>query len=70
MEFADCDMGIIGQAVADHILHLPQKFNLNLKLLHGQGYDGAGNIAGKTWGAAAIITAQYPLTLYVPNASH
>ncbi len=39
-------------------------------LLHGQGYDGAGNMAGKTSGAAAIITAQYPLARYVHCACH
>ncbi len=63
-------MGITGQAVAENILHLLQKFNLDPRLLHWQGYDGAGNMAVKTWGAAAIITAQYPLALYVHCASH
>jgi hypothetical protein len=38
--------------------------------LCGQAYDGAGNMYGKTNGAAAIITSQYPLALYVHCASH
>ncbi len=29
--------------------------------LRGQAYDGAGNMADKTKGAAAIITSQFPL---------
>ena len=70
VDFAECDMGITGQAVAEKILHLLQKFNLDPTLLRGQGYDGASNMAGKTRGAAAIITAQYPLALYVHCASH
>ncbi len=70
MEFADCDMGITGQVVADKILNLLQKFNTDPRLLHGQGYDGANNMAGKTRRAAATITTQYPLALYVHCASH
>ncbi len=70
LEFFESDMGITGEAVAGYILHLLQKFNLDPTLLRGQGYNGAGNMAGKTRGAAAITTAQYPLTLYVHHAYH
>ncbi len=70
MEFAKCDIDIAGQAVAHKILHLLQKFKLDPRLLCGQGYDGAGNMAGITRGAAAIITTQYPLALYVYCACH
>lgn len=67
--FAECDMGITGQAVADKILHLLQKFNLDPNLLHGQGYNGAGSMAGKTKGAAAI--SQHSITVhYMYCASH
>ncbi len=51
VEFAECDMGI-----ADYVLHLLQKFNLDPTLLCGQGYNGARNMVGKTRGTAAIIT--------------
>ncbi len=70
VKFSKCDLGISDQAVADYILHLLQKFNLDPTLLRGQGYNDAGNMAGKTRGAAAIITAQYPLALYVHCGSH
>ena len=36
----------------------------------GQGYDGAGNMAGKYQGTAARIQREYPLALYVHCASH
>ncbi len=36
MEFAECDMGITGQAVADRMFNLLQKFNLDTRLLCGQ----------------------------------
>ena len=38
--------------------------------LRGQGYDGAGNMSGKTNGAAAIITSNYPLAIYLHCAFH
>ncbi len=36
----------------------------------GQAYDGACNMAGKRKGAAAIISAEYPLALYLHCAFH
>ena len=38
--------------------------------LRGQEYDKAGNMAGSVRGPAALITAQYPLALYLHCASH
>ncbi len=70
VEFSECDTGITGQAVAERILQLLNSYNLDPTLLRGQGYDGAGNMAGKTRGCAAVITGQYPLALYLHCASH
>ncbi len=70
VEVAEYDMGITAQCVAHYIIHLLQKFNMDSTLLRGQVYNGAGNMAGKTRGAAAIITIQILLTLYVHCASH
>ena len=36
----------------------------------GQGYDGAGDMAGRYNGAAALIKNDYPKALYVHCASH
>ena len=38
--------------------------------LCGQAYDGAGNMSGKTNGAAAVIAFQYPLALYLHCSFH
>ncbi len=38
--------------------------------LRGQAYNGAGNMAGKRKGAAAVISVEYPLALYLHCASH
>ena len=42
---------------------------LDLHNLRGQGYDGGGNMSGKTNGAAAIISSGYPLAMYLHCAS-
>lgn len=70
VDFMECDEGITGQAIADKILSSLQGYTLDLQLLRGQAYDGAGNMAGKTKGAASIITAKFPLALYLHCASH
>ena len=68
--FLECDNGISGQGLADMMISFLDKQGLDLTKLRGQAYDGAGNMSGKTNGAAALITSQYPLALYVHCASH
>ena len=63
--FVDCDR-ITGEALATMILG---SYGLDLKKLPGQAYDGAGNMSGKTKGASTLITAQYPLVLYLHCAA-
>lgn len=46
------------------------KHGLDPTKLCGQAYDGAGNMSGKTNGAATHITHQFPCALYVHCASH
>ena len=56
LDFTACHLGVTGHAIAEPILDLLQKnHHLDPKLLRGQGYDGASNMAGKVKGAAAII---------------
>ena len=57
LDFTACHLGVTGHAIAETILDLLQKNHLDSKLLHGQGYDGASNMAGKVKGAAGIITS-------------
>ena len=70
MDFLECDTGITGCSLADKITTTLQGYGLDLTKLRSQAYDGAGNMAGSVRGTAALITAQYPLALYLHCASH
>ena len=68
--FFECDTGITGRHLADKILGCLSSYGLDPINLRGQAYDGAGNMAGSVNGTAALITAQYPLALYLHCTSH
>ena len=68
MCFLECDMGISGRCLADKTTL--QSYSLDLTNLRGQAYDIASNMAGSVRGTGALITAQYPLALYLHRASH
>ena len=70
VDFILCDTGITGSAIAAKILEALQGYGLDMNYLRGQAYDGAGNMAGKYHGAAAVIQSSYPNAVYVPCASH
>ena len=70
MSFLECDSGISGRALAEMMVDFLRKHSLDPTILRGQAYDGAGNMSGKTNGAAAHITSQFPFALYVHCASH
>ena len=70
MDFVECDEGISGEAIAQKIKTNLQGYSLDLQHLRGQGYDGGGNMAGTVKGEAALVTAEYPLALYLHCASH
>ena len=70
VSFLECDGGISGQALAEMMVDFLRKHGLDPTKLRGQAYDGAGNMSGKTNGAAARITSQFPLALYIHCASH
>lgn len=55
--FILCDDGASGRALADNILSTLHEFNVkfNVRMMRGQRYDGAGNMAGKINGTAALI---------------
>ena len=70
ISFLECDEGITGRCLAKKITDSLESFGLDLGKLRGQSYDGAGNMAGRVRGTAALISAQYPLALYLHCASH
>ena len=63
IEFVLCDSGTTGEAIATKLVSSLQKLGLDLDNLRGQGYDGAGNMAGRAQGVAARIQQNYPRTL-------
>lgn len=69
MEFVEAP-STTGQAIAQLILQRIALLGLDSNLIRGQGYDGAGNMAGIQRGAAALIQQQYPLALYSHCSSH
>ena len=67
VDFVLCDTGTTGTAIAGKILETLETYGLYLGYLRGQGYDGAGNMAGKYRGAAVTI---HPKAVYVHCAAH
>ena len=65
VDFVLCDTGTTGTAIAGKILGTLETYGLNLGYLRGQGYDGAGNMAGKYRGAAVTIQSKCPKAVYV-----
>nr|XP_047141406.1 52 kDa repressor of the inhibitor of the protein kinase-like [Hydra vulgaris] len=68
--FIPCDSGLSGEAIGSQILNSIKDLGLEMKFCVGQGYDGAGNMAGNCSGAAVRIKAIYPKALYVYCGSH
>nr|XP_047135327.1 zinc finger MYM-type protein 1-like [Hydra vulgaris] len=68
--FIPCDSGLSGEAIGSQILNSIKDLGLEMKFCVGQGYDGAGNMAGNCSGAAVRIKTIYPKALYVHCGSH
>ena len=68
--FLECDQGTSGQAVCDGIKKTLRNFGLDLNNCRGQGYDGAGNMAGRYIGAAKLFQNDYPQASYVHCKAH
>ena len=70
IKFIHCKDGTTGAAVAELLKSEIKELGLELSDCRGLGYDGAGNMAGKYNGAAALIKNDYPLALYVHCSCH
>ena len=68
--FHKCDTGVAGNALAENILSKLSDWQLQLRLLRGQAYDGAGSMAGTTKGVATRIREKHPKALYTHCAAH
>lgn len=56
--FVPCKLGLSGEAVANTILNSLHELDLPIDNCRGQGYDRAGNMAGRLSRAAARITTR------------
>ena len=63
--FMHCDSGVSSEALAKVIKDSVKEIGLDMKDCRGQGYDGAGNMAGKCAGAAARIRSKYLFAIYM-----
>ena len=68
--FVACKRGVSGEAIANTILDFLHELGLLIDLCRGQGYDGAGNMAGRLSGTAARINALQDKAVYVHCNSH
>lgn len=56
--------------LAHTLKHELLKLGLNLKLMRGQGYDGAAVMSGAFRGVQALIRDEFPTALYTHCSSH
>jgi len=65
-----CKEGVKGAQIATLLKKKTAERGLEMENCREQGYDGAGNMAGKYIGAATLITKEYPAALYVRYAAY
>lgn len=68
--FIECKHGTSGSQLATLIESTCINAGFDMTLCRGQGYDGAGNMAGKCVGAAKLLRDKYPKAFYLHCASH
>ena len=70
IRFSECKNGTTGLELANTILGTLQDFGLDIQKCRGQGYDGAGAMAGQQKGVAARIKAIDPKALLFHCSSY
>jgi hypothetical protein len=65
-----CDNGTTGQAIADKIEEVIEKFQLDPEGFTAATTDGAGNMSGSLRGAAALLKNKHPGLTHVHCYSH
>lgn len=58
--FVECEHGTCGQQLATIIESTCHSIGLDMTMCRGQGYDGAGNMAGSCNGVAKLLRTKYP----------
>ena len=70
IRFIHCEEGLCGKDLASILLKTISDLKLDINDCRGQGYDGAGSVAGKVKGLSAIILRLNKLAIYTHCASH
>ena len=70
VDFLPCLDGTSGQAITSLILDRIRLYGLDPGLIRGQGYDGVGNMSGKSRGCSTCISQSFPKVVYVHCYSH
>ena len=68
--FVECEHGTSGGKLALLIEKTCLDVGLDMSMCRGQGYDGAGNMAGACTGVAKQLRTKYPKAIYFHCASH
>ena len=70
MGFTHCNTGLTGEHLSNTILKEIESLGLSMDDCRGQGYDGAGAMAGSGKGVASRISQRYPNAVYIHCYSH
>ena len=70
LKYIHCQSGLTGKDLYNEIISSLESFNLDIQNCLGQGYDGAGAVAGKVNGLAALFLKENPKALYTHCASY
>jgi hypothetical protein len=68
--FCHLSNGCTGVAIKNEILKEIKDFGLDINLCRGQGYDGAGAVAGIYNGTVALIRSEYNKAIFVHCSNH
>ena len=70
LKFIHCDEGVTGRNLFEAVTNTLSEFGLDFMNCRGQGYDGAGGMAGKVNGLSGIVLQSNKLALYTHCHSH
>ena len=70
LAFVECEYGTSGKQLATLIESSCRGIGLDMSVCRGQGYDGAGNMAGLCNGAAKQIRDKYPKAFHERNSGN
>ena len=63
LKFIHCDEGVTGRDLFEAMTNTLSEFGFDLMNCRGQGYDGAGDMAGKVNGLSGIVLQSNKLAL-------